>query len=267
MKIELIDGASLLGAVLKSYPESEGSKIPIYDEGSGDLYISRDSMGINGIVRADSWEDAYGICEDEFFPPADESWEEMAKTFDCEGEELMEDAAWNESYGFRPNGESIGKDKESPAPGIYSKDLNGDYLDVLTDELAKSLGITLDIELDEETMSDAFLDRDIEWGDSHGQYIPQIFAQSLPEEAILAQSKELQSTLLHLRAGRIDEESYWEEWVEVLDGFEFEGRKLNQTGDLWSYSVEGLASLVEKLEALEPVSNVRSCDVMDSIWQ
>ncbi|HSG04879.1 MAG TPA: hypothetical protein VLB09_00620, partial [Nitrospiria bacterium] len=95
------------------------------------LFIHRDSMGISGIVRAQSWEDAYGICEDEFFQDADESEEDFIAEY---GVDFTEDAAWQESHGFRPNG------------GIYSRDLNDDRLDVLTPELLADLEIRLEIE-------------------------------------------------------------------------------------------------------------------------
>jgi hypothetical protein len=61
--------------------ESSGYTIPTYDDGFGQLYISRNSIGINGIVRAQTWEDAYSICEDEFFPEADETIEELIKEY------------------------------------------------------------------------------------------------------------------------------------------------------------------------------------------
>ena len=50
-----------------------GHAIPTYDDGTGSLWIHRDSMGISGIVRADTWETAYAICEDEFFPEANDT--------------------------------------------------------------------------------------------------------------------------------------------------------------------------------------------------
>lgn len=58
-------------------------KTPIdtYDDGFGPLWISRNSIGINGIVRAQTWEDAYSICEDEFFMEADESMDELIKEY------------------------------------------------------------------------------------------------------------------------------------------------------------------------------------------
>lgn len=58
-----------------------GTSIPVYDDGFGPLWIHRDSMGVSGIVRARNWYDAYGICEDEFFPEADESVEDLIKEY------------------------------------------------------------------------------------------------------------------------------------------------------------------------------------------
>lgn len=58
-----------------------GYVIAIYDDGYGPLWIHRDSMGISGIVRAQTWTDAYGICEDEFFPEADETLEELVREY------------------------------------------------------------------------------------------------------------------------------------------------------------------------------------------
>ena len=55
--------------------------IQTYDDGYGPLFILRDSMGIQGIIRARTWEDAYEIAEDEFFPEADETMEEILKEY------------------------------------------------------------------------------------------------------------------------------------------------------------------------------------------
>jgi len=67
--------------------------IKTYDDGFGQLWIHRDSMGISGIVRARTWEDAYEVCQDEFFPEADDTCEEMEKEYSTEyksGRELWE---------------------------------------------------------------------------------------------------------------------------------------------------------------------------------
>lgn len=68
---------SLIGA---SYQPS-GYAIPVYDDRFGSLWIMRDSLGVRGICRAQTWEDAYNIAEDEFFPEADETIEELVKEY------------------------------------------------------------------------------------------------------------------------------------------------------------------------------------------
>ena len=164
-----------------------------FDDGFGPIWISRNSIGINGIVRAQTFSDAYEICEDEFYPEADETVEQIIKKygFRCEHKKVVKDSsvlvatehcavgerlerpedypngalvpqfvrwatietpdpnAWTENelfqeaYGFRPNGANT---RDKIGHGIYSKDLNGDYLEPLTDELAKELNIALTIE-------------------------------------------------------------------------------------------------------------------------
>jgi hypothetical protein len=71
------DGQRLVSAC---YEHSE-YPIKTYDDGFGPLWISRNSIGIYGIVRAQSWGDAYSICEDEFFDEADETVEELIKEY------------------------------------------------------------------------------------------------------------------------------------------------------------------------------------------
>ena len=194
------DTQSLVGATSRY-----GHKIAVYDDGYGPLFIHRDSMGISGIVRAKTWEDAYSICEDEFFPEADETIEEIVKEYGFRREhvkvihplkdgeidrsvikdsemsdneaaggnlregqfvrwetrETLDPDAWpenelfQEAFGFRPNGPRAGKrDNGEPRDpighGIYAKDLNGDWLHLLTPELIKELEITLEIKNEEE---------------------------------------------------------------------------------------------------------------------
>lgn len=182
---------------LKSAKGRFGHSIPVYDEGFGPLWIHRDSMGISGIVRARTWEDAYSICEDEFFPEATETVEELRKEYgfkrehkkvvrDClalagehtsagerletpedysdngrlpEGKflrwatiETPDPEAWTENelfqeaFGFRPSGPNV---RDTIGHGIYTKDLNGDSLDLLTPKLLKELEITLEITTEE----------------------------------------------------------------------------------------------------------------------
>jgi hypothetical protein len=193
---QIKDGDSLKGAKTRG-----GYAIQTYDDGFGPLWISRNSIGINGIVRAQTWEDAYSICEDEFFLEAHETIEEIVKEYGFKREHVkviksnvsipeserpsylgafekvaelsdysdngrlpdglfirwetvetphpdgwMENELFQEAFGFRNNGPN---ERDVHKHGIYSKDLNGDYLDPLTDELLADLGIALEIESDE----------------------------------------------------------------------------------------------------------------------
>ena len=122
-----------------------GYAIKVYDDGYGQLFIHRDSMGISGIVRAQTWEDAYSICEDEFFTAGDkDAGEEMQRIESMsEGKEKNHaQACFDEAYGFRGNGR---KESDGSISSIYAKDLNGDCLNALTPELLAELEITLEI--------------------------------------------------------------------------------------------------------------------------
>lgn len=179
-KVKLIhDGETLVSAKYKG----SGTSIPIYDDGFGPLFICQCSIGLYGIVRAQTWEDAYGICEDEFFSEASETVEELVKEYGfrredvkivldpVEGErpdkptdytptlnipfiewrtiETPDPDAWTdnelfqESFGFRPNGPNA-NDKLNH--GIYARDLNGESIIQLTQEILDELGIELEIE-------------------------------------------------------------------------------------------------------------------------
>jgi hypothetical protein len=196
--IMLADNQSLVSAKYKG----SGYEILTYDEGFGPLWISRNSIGINGIVRAQTWEGAYSICEDEFFPEADETVEELKKEYGFKREHVkvirstisipeserpsylgafekvaelsdytdngrlpdglflrwetvetsdpdawIENELFTEAYGFRNNGRN---DRDKLGHGIYQKDLNGDSLDPLTDEMLAEMGIELVITTDSE---------------------------------------------------------------------------------------------------------------------
>lgn len=164
-----------------------GTPIKTYDDGFGPLYILRDSMGIQGIIRAMSWEDAYSIAEDEMFPDCDLTHEEIVKEYgfkrdtfkvirDSNGVERRDESsdypfsetgcsfvrwetietpdpeAWSENELFC---EAYGfrpngfRDSKNPMSHIYAKDLNGESLDLLTPALVSDLGIVLNIETNE----------------------------------------------------------------------------------------------------------------------
>ncbi len=73
----LTDDDSLLSARY-----DHGVPIPVYDDGYGPLWVLQAPLGIVGIVRAQTWEDAYSIAEDEFFPECELTLEEIAKEYD-----------------------------------------------------------------------------------------------------------------------------------------------------------------------------------------
>jgi hypothetical protein len=165
-----------------------GFEVPIYDDGLGPLFVLRNSTGIAGIVRARTWEDAYSICEDEFFPEADETIDDFRREYGFRrerkqvvrgtsttvskhlnaGERFAEPGdyplkdfirwalivtpdpdAWpenelfQESFGFRPNGSN---QWDKHGHGIYARDINGEYLDLLTPRLAEELDLEIELE-------------------------------------------------------------------------------------------------------------------------
>lgn len=119
-----------------------GRELKAYDDGPGPLWLLSDTTGVVGVIRASSFEDAYSIAEDEMFPEADfPTWEAIAADCDCaDPEKLMDDAIFQEAYGFRPNGPSM---RDVHGHGIYAKDLNGETLQLLDAALMKRLNLAL----------------------------------------------------------------------------------------------------------------------------
>lgn len=135
------------------------SKVPFYDEhpfDDGKLFVYRNSLGLVGVVRARSWEDAYSVVEDEFMPEASETVDELRREYAferryvkrngvCETIEIPKQDGWidnecfQECYGFRPNGPNK---RDVLKHGIYAKDLNGERLDELTLQIAAYLELT-----------------------------------------------------------------------------------------------------------------------------
>lgn len=161
-----------------------GYEIAVYDESPGPLWIFRNSIGIMGICRACTWEDAAEVCEDEFQPEADETVDELVKEYGFRRKHIaivreaggLEREAVSADYPLDKNGLSFVRweTRETPDPGvwmdnalfqdaygfrpnganardkighgIYAKGLNWESLDRLTPEMAGSLGITLEWE-------------------------------------------------------------------------------------------------------------------------
>lgn len=128
----ITDEQSLAGATMHGT-----INVPVYDDGCGPLWILQDSMGVRGVIRALTWEDAWEIGEDEMMPDADETEADWVKEY---GEDYVEDPCWNEAYGFRPNGPN-----KVGGSAVYQKDLNGEWLNPLTPEMVEALSMTLDI--------------------------------------------------------------------------------------------------------------------------
>jgi len=145
MKQEMInDEQSLVSARFE-----HGTPVSIYDDGYGPLFIHRDSMGVSGVVRAQTWEDAYSICEDEFFQAGDEDANEEMQRIEAmeDGDEKNHaQACWDEAYGYRGNSRRM---PDGSTSSIYAKDLNGGSLEQLTPELVERLGIILEIKNNE----------------------------------------------------------------------------------------------------------------------
>lgn len=109
-----------------------GHNVDYYDDGFGPCWVFYDSLGVTGVIRAQTFEEAHEIAEDEMYPEADEAtWEDLAKECGYEGtregnlEGLVDDAVFQENYGFRPNGANV---RDKHGHGIYQKDLNGNDL-------------------------------------------------------------------------------------------------------------------------------------------
>lgn len=100
-----------------------------YDDGFGPVWIYQDAGGLLGIVRAQSWDDAWSIVEDEVLDDANED-DLRAATSD----ELPE------GCGYRPNGMGSNPWNETP---VYQEDLNGSELRLLTYDDMAELGIRL----------------------------------------------------------------------------------------------------------------------------
>jgi hypothetical protein len=108
----------------------------LYDDGYGPVWIYRDAGGLLGIVRAQTWEDAYGICEDVIFDDASEEDVVAYEHEQAQGKSL-------EGIGYRPNGtpsNDVGAWAKTP---YYQEDLNGSSLNLLTAKLIEELRLTL----------------------------------------------------------------------------------------------------------------------------
>ncbi len=163
----LTDTQILVGAYrVPDYDDDIRYPIQVHDDVLGPLWLYREVEGLRGIVRTLTLQDAYEICQDEFMTrvPEDEVIEAYGfyvifdviwKAMRDEGELLAEfntreeaekccldtiqreECDLIEGYEYQPN---------PTGTGIVSYDLYGQDLSLLTQELADTLGIRLQVE-------------------------------------------------------------------------------------------------------------------------
>lgn len=107
----------------------EPSPVRCWDDGFGPVWVLRDTMGVQGFVRARSWEEAWECCEDAILPDASLELVKACREAGDPEDELPE------GFGWRPSGPT--GDLKSP---IYFEDLNGQDLSLATKELLGDLG-------------------------------------------------------------------------------------------------------------------------------
>lgn len=149
-----------------SFATRFGHPVKYYDDGFGPLWIYRDAGGLIGIVRAQTWEDAWGIVEDEFLPvvPADEVYEaygmfdKLCDHLKSKGHENTIElrrfaSEWAPVYfqltdlGEVELEEGYSYQSNATGTGIVYHDLNGELLDPLTVELCEQLELTIIVKM------------------------------------------------------------------------------------------------------------------------
>lgn len=120
---KITDEQSLTGASVR------GHKLRVWDDGFGDLWVYRESLGAVGVVRAQTWTEAYSCVVDEIMGDAD---------IDDEDNQPDDDGNLPEGLCWRGSGVPSNEGLESP---LAAEDLNGSILERLTDALAEELEI------------------------------------------------------------------------------------------------------------------------------
>lgn len=143
-------------------PIRYGPPWDIYDNGSGKLWIMRNSICAEGVVRAETFEDAYACFTDEIMcdgeePPAyygdgdliGDAAAQMIESGDNRSrEEIVEAlehecACWDEANGFRGGTPENPYNKDYLKTGIYEKDINGESVEPLTVKFCYDYGLCL----------------------------------------------------------------------------------------------------------------------------
>lgn len=127
---ELTDEMRILGAKVK------GQVVRHWDDGFGTLWVYRESLGILGVVRAHTYEEAYSCVVDEIMDDA--TWEDVKAA----QAGAADDAAFALPEGFEYRGSGT-PSNPSLTSAIASYDLNGQSLSKLDAESAATDEITL----------------------------------------------------------------------------------------------------------------------------
>ena len=118
---------------LKSVHSRFGHAVKFYDDGIGPLWLYQSADFDFGVIRAQTWEDAYECVEDEILPRA--THEEMLADFpgyqDYDKMDKHDAACFDEAYGMSGNN------------GWFHKPMNGETLEPLTPERCKAHGLKL----------------------------------------------------------------------------------------------------------------------------
>ena len=124
---------------IKSVKFDHGLDIRFWDEGFGPLWVYRNSLGVLGVVRADTFEKAWSCVVDEILQDVDPDDEDSyARSYDSNAKEgeLAEGCHWRGSG--VPSNEGLNSH-------LAYEDLNGSSLDPLTVEDAVKMGIVIEL--------------------------------------------------------------------------------------------------------------------------
>jgi hypothetical protein len=117
------DEQGLRGATVNGY------KVRVWDDGSGPLWVLLETLGVTGIVRAETLEKAFVCAVDEIMDDADESDPDNRPD---------EHGNLPEGLHYRGSGVPSQEGLESP---VAQEDVNGSRLERLTPELAEELRV------------------------------------------------------------------------------------------------------------------------------
>ena len=79
---------------------------------------------------------------------------------------------------------------------------------------------------------------ELELSDRHGQYIPKLFHEQFPQANIMSEDWDA--------IADPENKYYWDAWSSILDTYEYLGRILYQSGDLFSIDWRAVDNLTEE---------------------